>query len=100
MSLSPKEIKLIIENSIAELNLQLPKAEKLSPDVSQEIAGEASPLDSLGLVTLIANIEDSIFNEGLELNLLDELVNQHDDHPFRTVGSLTDWICREALAHG
>jgi D-alanine--poly(phosphoribitol) ligase subunit 2 len=71
-------------------------AQSPSPkDASEETAlfGPEGTLDSLGLVALIVDVEEAIAERsGVAITLGDDrAVSQHSS-PFRTVGSLADYI--------
>lgn len=94
------KITNIVEASVSEINSQLPKAQRLSLSKSQVIVGLDSSLDSLGLVTFVANIEDKLIAEGLECCLLDELVKEYEVHPFITTDSMIKWIHEKVCQDG
>jgi acyl carrier protein len=63
-------------------------------DESITLIGPRSVLDSLGLVTLLIDLEQRLDDEhGLALTLADERALSQKNSPFRTVRSLTDYIC-------
>jgi acyl carrier protein len=90
-----EKIKTIIEKSVLVTNSQLPKIQRITSNASQVILDGNSSLDSLGLVTLIANIEDALMSEGFDCSLLDELLNEHEEHPFQTIETMVDWIYKQ-----
>jgi acyl carrier protein len=51
-------------------------------------------LDSLGLITLIVDLEQILADEyGISLTLADDRALSQKNSPFRTIQSLTDYIC-------
>lgn len=59
------------------------------------LIGRDAVLDSMGLVTLIVDVEQRLEEEyGLVLVLADERAMSQKHSPFRSVRSLTDYICR------
>jgi len=57
------------------------------------IYGDNSPLDSLALVSLIVAVEQSMEDEfGITITIADERAMSLDNSPFRSVGSLADYI--------
>ena len=53
-------------------------------------------MDSLGLIGLLIDIEEELSNRIDEpVQLLDEKALSEKNSPFRTVGSLSDFIIRE-----
>jgi acyl carrier protein len=62
-------------------------------DESISLIGPAAVLDSLGLVTLLVDLEQRLEDEyGLSLTLADERAMSQKHSPFRTVRSLADYI--------
>ena len=61
---------------------------------STYLIGRRSVLDSLGLVTLIVDAEQRLDEEyGVSLTIADDRAMSQKNSPFRTVQSLTDYIC-------
>lgn len=57
------------------------------------IFGEGSSLDSVGLVTLIVEIEERFSNDfDKEISLTDEKAMSRKNSPFRTLEALTEYI--------
>ena len=77
---------------IEELNKQLPPEGRIATGDNTAIVGVDSVLDSLGIVTLFVAIEHHISQQGKNCNLMDELLTEHDMHPFATIGSIASWI--------
>jgi acyl carrier protein len=69
------------------------------PELSEQtyLIGQGAVLDSLGLVNLILEIEQRLEMEhNVTLVLADERAMSQKHSPFRSVQSLTDYICRLA----
>ena len=65
----------------------------LGPDT--HLIGPASVLDSIGLVTLLADVEDAVNTKaGAAITIADDRAMSQRTSPFRTVGSLGDYIAR------
>jgi len=65
------------------------------------LIGQSAVLDSMGLVTAILDIEQRLADEyDAVLVLADERAMSQKNSPFRSVRSLTDYVCQrlEALA--
>ncbi len=64
--------------------------------------GSEALLDSLGLVTLIIDVEERLAAEhGLDVQLATDQAMSQRNSPFLNVGTLTDYICalsQEAIA--
>jgi acyl carrier protein len=55
--------------------------------------GESGSLDSIGLVSLLMDVEYAVSERaGKSLSLIDENAMSQRRNPFRTVGSLADYI--------
>tara|TARA_B110000858_G_scaffold60059_1_gene69934 strand:- start:2087 stop:2371 length:285 start_codon:yes stop_codon:yes gene_type:complete len=60
------------------------------------IFGNKGALDSLGLVTLLVNIEQKIESHyNTSITIADEKAMSLSNSPFKTIGSLIDYINRE-----
>ena len=98
MSEQVKRINQTIVLCIQELNKQLPPEGRVGSDELTKIVGDGSVLDSLGIVTLFVSIESQMSEQGIECNLMDELLKDHEIHPFATIASLVSWI-ESRVAH-
>ena len=57
------------------------------------LLGRQAVLDSMGLVTLIVNIEQLLHeHNGIVVTIVDERAMSQEKSPFRTVGSLSEYI--------
>jgi acyl carrier protein len=56
------------------------------------IFGRESPLDSLGLVALLIDIEEVLASRGVFLTLTNERAMSRSRNPFRSVSSLVAYI--------
>lgn len=62
-------------------------------DPKTVLLGQGSVVDSLGLVTLIVNLEQKIEQAyGISISLADERAMSHKSSPFRTVSTLTAYV--------
>ncbi|MBL0305009.1 MAG: hypothetical protein IPQ25_02950 [Chitinophagaceae bacterium] len=87
------EVLKLIYDSIDEMNLDLEDAEKISKTEETLIFGTGDSLDSLQLVNLITIIEQKLEEEtGDFISLADEKAMSLDESPFKTVGSLKNYI--------
>jgi acyl carrier protein len=63
-------------------------------DGSAQLVGQDSLLDSLGLVRLIADVEQRLHAEHeILVTLADERAMSQKNSPFRSVSALADYIC-------
>jgi len=86
------EIEGVVLDAVRNLNLARP------PDVQLEVSAEAplfgvdSPLDSLGLVSLLIDIEEALSDRGFQVTLSDARAMSRSASPFRSVPILVQYI--------
>jgi hypothetical protein len=94
---SPPEIKQLVFGCIDRLNQQLPVGGKLVKSEDSVLIGEGGVLDSLGLITLCVNIEQTLSDQlGIQCAVLDELMIERVEHPMHKVGTMVQWIAQQA----
>lgn len=85
----------IILHEVSELNEQLDQKVAIENGENAGLYGLTGVLDSLGLVTLIVAIEQAVEDElGLVISLADERAMSQKNSPFRTIGTLADYIVK------
>jgi acyl carrier protein len=83
----------VVFAGIEEANQVLPREAQLEKSEETALMGELSELDSLGLVNLIAAVEQKIEEEfHVLVNLADDEAMSLKANPFATVGTLTEYI--------
>lgn len=83
----------LVTAALRDLGAELGRAELAAPTPDLRLFGDQSPLDSMALVSLIADIEARISTEfGRDLVLADERAMSSLRSPFRTVASLVAHI--------
>ncbi|NBX33751.1 hypothetical protein EBR16_00020 [bacterium] len=83
----------LVLHRLAALGRELGKPELERADEQTRLFGEASALDSIGLVTLIADLEEDIRRAtGRDVVLADEKAMSRLTSPFRRAGLLADHI--------
>ena len=88
-----KSAKEIVYRRLSLLGRELNKLELVQVSPETHLLGGQSPLDSIGLVTLIADLEGDIQNEfGKTVLLADEKAMSLTLSPFRKVGTLVEYI--------
>lgn len=88
----PEALRLVLRR-LAALGRELGKPELESADEQTRLFGEAAALDSIGLVTLIADLEEDIRQAtGRDVVLADEQAMSRLTSPFRRAGLLADHI--------
>lgn len=83
----------IIYLCVDEINDDLEADGKLEKNELEEIFSANSKLDSMGLVNFVVSIEEKIqehFN--LDVTLADDKAMSQSRSPFRTIGSLAEYI--------
>jgi acyl carrier protein len=66
------------------------------PDLNEStrLIGKKAVLDSLGLVNLIISIEQQLGDDhDITITIADERAMSQEKSPFRTIGSLSEYIC-------
>jgi D-alanine--poly(phosphoribitol) ligase subunit 2 len=79
---------------VDEINLQQPDNGQLEKSLDTVLFGQNGKLDSLGLVNFVVaaeqNIEEAL---GVSVSVSDERAMSQKNSPFRTIGTLIDYIC-------
>jgi len=87
------KIEALIKDALTEINEEIESKELENITKETRLYGGDSALDSLGLVNLIADLEEIISDEfDIEVVLADEKAMSQRTSPFRTVETLTDYI--------
>lgn len=87
------QIEKIIFDVIEEMNTNLENKIPLDEGNNTPLFGKTSVLDSLGLVSVIVSVEEKVEDEfGVHIVLADERAISQKHSPFRTIGSLGDYI--------
>lgn len=87
------KINQILFEVLDEINLELPSNRQLAKSLETVLFGKSGLLDSLGLVNFIVAAEEKIEETlGETVTLADERAMSHKNNPFKTVGSLVDYI--------
>jgi acyl carrier protein len=86
--ITKSEIEALVFRAIDRTNQVLPVSAMIKKELSEPLAGSRSSLDSMGIVNLVASVEDEVAScYHLEINLADARGGGGDD-PLETVGSL------------
>jgi len=68
-------------------------------DEATPLLGEGAPIDSLGLVSVIVQVEESLRSvDGIDVTLVDEKAMSQRNSPFRSVGALSTYAMECAAA--
>ena len=88
-----EKIQQSIYNSIDSLNAQLPNEGHIEKSNNTALFGSGSKLDSLDLINLVVAVEQNIEDEfDVTITLADERAMSQETSPFKTVGTLTNYI--------
>ncbi len=92
-SIAEDVILNIIYDVIDELNETLPEGQRLAKSPDTLLFGGGANLESLGLVRLVLLLEQKVQDSlGRVVTLVDEKAMSQSRSPFRTVGSLADYV--------
>lgn len=90
-AITPESIADSVARAIAAHNANEGSAIPAGADTV--LLGEGGAVDSLGLVRLVMTVERQVEDDfGVPLSLTDEKAMSQRNSPFRTVGTLTDYI--------
>jgi acyl carrier protein len=98
MNLTREEIQQTILDGLTMCNQARPEGEQIPVATDTEIFGPAGHVDSMGLVSLLLDIEDALLEKDIEISLNDERAMSAKNSPFRSVASLTDYIMEQLEA--
>jgi len=91
-SLDRSAIETIVLDALRTTNLSRPATLQLQVSPDATIFGADSPLDSLGLVALLIDVEEALHDRGLAVTLTDSGAMSQTRSPFRGVQPLVDYI--------
>ena len=86
------KIQQIILDAIEMINNLRDNDDQIPVSESTELFGSDGHLDSMGLVGLIMDIEESMQDEGFGISLSDDRAMSQKHSPFKNVTSLTNYI--------
>ncbi len=88
-----QDILGLVYSAIDDVNAQSADGTTIEKKPETRLLGGSSGLDSLTFVNLIVALEEQIQNRlGQSVVLVDEGSMALQEHPFRTVGSLADYV--------
>ena len=90
---SEENILEVIFDAIEEINMLLPKEQRLKKEIDTILSGSSQGLDSLGLINLIVAIEQRFEDKfTISITLADERAMKLKDNPFANVKALSGYI--------
>jgi acyl carrier protein len=90
--ITAERIEDVVLQSIRNSNMGRTADKQLQATPDAAIFGPGSPLDSLGLVALLIDIEEAFADRGATVSLSDERAMSQVHSPFRTVTTLVNYI--------
>jgi acyl carrier protein len=88
------ELEAIVLRAVANLNMARTAEAQLSVSSQAPLFGPESSLDSLGLVSLLIDIEEALSDRGVDVTLSDVNAMSASLSPFRSVPALVAYIER------
>jgi hypothetical protein len=88
----------VVLDALRTANLARDAEAQLHVSADAPIFGPGSPLDSLGLVALLFDIEEGLATLGCSVLLSDERAMSQKRSPFRSVPALVDYVVAAAHA--
>jgi acyl carrier protein len=86
------DIEVVVLDALRSANLARDGSAQLVVEPGAPVFGSGSPLDSLGLVALLLDVEDALRDRGVPIVLSDDRAVSQRRSPFRTVTTLVDYI--------
>ena len=86
------DIEAIILKALTDTNKVRDADHQVEVSPTATIFGPGSPLDSLGLVAFLMDVEDALADAGYPITLSDARAMSQSRSPFRDVPSLTSYI--------
>ena len=91
--MTKEELTSLITSQVASYNENLDEQVDLSAGAGSVLFGEGGVLTSVDFVTLVLDIEEAVEDAtGKSITLADERAMSQKHSPFRTVGTLADYI--------
>ena len=95
------KVRAIVHAAVDEVNAQQPDATVVGKTPETVLFGLRGCLDSLGLVNLIVAVESAVGEHlGVSVTLADEKAMSQKHSPFRTVGSLIEYVSQRVAEAG
>jgi acyl carrier protein len=91
--LTSSQVEAIILNALKNINEERDAGEKMKVSSQTKLFGVDSELDSLGLVTLVTEVETEINDQfGTSISLMDDRAMAQKTSPFSDVQTLRNYI--------
>ncbi len=90
-----EQVVEIIKSAVRDAGEALSDATKANLSTETPLYGKQGILDSIGLVSMIADVEQEVEDAfDRSITLADEKAMSQARSPFRTIGSLADYVCQ------
>ena len=86
------EIEELVVRAVGNINLARTPEAQISVSPGASLFGGDGPLDSLGLVSLLMDIEEALADRGFDVTLSDARAMSQSQSPFRSVPALVAYI--------
>lgn len=91
--ITQQQVEAVIFRGIAALNAERAADDQIEATSKTPLFGADSRIDSLGLVSLIVDVETTLNQEhGLEVSLADDRALARPQSPYATVETLRDYV--------
>jgi hypothetical protein len=87
-------IQEVVLEAMRAANLVRAPGDQLAVSPDARLFGRGSPLDSMGLVTLLLDVEEALQAAGLPILLTDDRAMSQARSPFRSVPALVEYIAQ------
>jgi hypothetical protein len=92
VSMDKPDVIAVILEALRNANLSRAADDQLNVSEDALIFGPGSPLDSMGLVALLIDIEEALASQGAPVSLSDDRAMSQSRSPFRSVARLAEFI--------
>jgi acyl carrier protein len=91
-----ERILSIVFSTVEAINPQLAADQRLGKQPETVLIGEKGVLDSLGFINFLTSLEANLSESlGKPIKLLDESLMVDTDGPYRTIGSLVNYVATQ-----
>lgn len=90
--MTSEEISSLVLLAVERVNLARRPEARVEISPSAPLFGGGSPLDSLGLVSLLIDIEEALQDRGIPVMLSDAKAMSQSNSPFRSIPALVEYI--------
>ena len=90
--MTSKEIEAIVLEAVRNLNSARTPESQVEVSPQAALFGPGSPLDSLGLVALLIDVEEALSDRGFDITLSDARAMSRSASPFRNVPAFVGYI--------